>query len=47
MVHAGAFKSFKDTMEQAVEFANTLEAHQLITFNTTPDGKVIVWYRER
>ena len=47
IVHAGVFKSHKETMELAVEFANRLEPNQLITFNLTHDGKVIVWYRDR
>jgi hypothetical protein len=47
IVHAGTFKPSLKTMELAVEFANTLEPQQLITFNITPDGKVVVWYRER
>lgn len=47
IVHAGTFKSSKETMELAVEFANSLEPQQLITFNLTADGKVVVWYRER
>jgi hypothetical protein len=47
IVHAGTFKSSEKTLELAVEFANTLEPQQLITFNLTDEGKVVVWYRER
>lgn len=47
IVHAGTFKPGRKTLDLAVEFANTLEPQQLITFNLTDDGKVIVWYRER
>ena len=47
IVHAGVFKSSEKTLDLAVEFANTLEPQQLITFNLTEDGKIIVWYRDR
>jgi len=45
--YAGAFKRSKDTMDLAVEFASTLEPQQVISISVTPEGKVIVWYRER
>ena len=47
VLHAGTFKSSKDTMDLTVEFVNSLEPQQLISINTTEHGKVIVWYRER
>ena len=47
IVHAGVFKSSEKTLEQAAAFASALEPQQLITFNLTAEGKVIVWYRER
>ena len=47
VMYAGPFKRSKETMELAVEFANSLEPNQLISINVTEHGKVIVWYRER
>lgn len=47
VLHAGAFKRSKETMDLAVEFANSLEPGQLISINVTEHGRVIVWYRER
>jgi hypothetical protein len=47
VLYAGAFKRSRETMDLAVEFANSLEPNQLISINTTEHGKVIVWYRDK
>ena len=47
IIHAGHFKSAEKSMEMAAEFMDTLEPHQVISVNMTPEWKVIVWYRTR